>query len=76
MFYFEVCAFCKEDGKPDRILGCIRFNFDNQKRKVIPTGDFKLVGEGEEAGIEMPAYGEPSELFRNALKDWNSKAGK
>ena len=66
-FYLEACAFCCYGTPKMRVLGCVRFNFDNKTHAVIPRQDNAT---GENGSFEIPAYNTPTSHFTTGWPDW------
>jgi hypothetical protein len=60
-WFIEVCAVCCKGTPKERILGCVRFNFDNATGKLSPKqyGSKNLDG----GGFEVPSLNGPTLLY-------------
>jgi hypothetical protein len=62
-YYLEICAVCCPDTNTERILGCVRFDFDSPTGGITPG-----VGGAErtpEEGFTAPALSGPTRHYRN-----------
>jgi hypothetical protein len=69
-WFIEICAYCCHGTEDQRLLGCVRFNFDNQKRTLIPG---QYGAEGNKLQLKLPAYNTESLHFRVGWRDWVEK---
>jgi len=70
-WFVEVCAYCHQGTPKEKLLGCVRFNFDNKMRTVEPRQD-----NAKKDGINkytVPAFTPETRLFMEGWKKWKSR---